>query len=159
LGIWGLYYQFSDKTLFHGSGVGGLKDKYAHFIEGMHSGNLVGALRELVPATWGIGEAGHRILNLLATCCHRSTSKPLDQVTCLASVLHLDVDRVLSIQNWELEHKRMGMFYTLLGDPSPANATMDGIPTNLLFMDGPRLSFSGFSWALSHFFRGSHQAS
>jgi hypothetical protein len=145
-GGWGLNYQFYDKALLHGGEVGGLQETHHSFIAAMYSIDLAEALRDLVPLRIDI--RGHRLVSLLASCCWRTTSKDLDQVTCLASILNLDVGRILSIQNEDSTktldeqttitlHERMRMFYELFGDPSRTDIDdTEGIPIHMLFMDG-----------------------
>lgn len=68
----------------------------------------------------------------------RKTSRPEDEPICLALLLGFAVDEILPIKDQE---RRMKALYSKL----------DRVPPDVLFYSGPKLSFSGFSWAPTSF--------
>lgn len=74
------------------------------------------------------------LISLGDSLLHRTTSKPADETFCLASLLGLDVSRLVS---YETPEKRMQEFLS----------SLQNVPSNILFSDAPKLSTPGFRWS------------
>jgi ankyrin repeat protein len=107
--------------------------------------DLVSAFNEFAPAKFGKFDRHHDLEYLGLSLQYRTTSKKEDEVICLASLLGLDVGKLLQSP----AEQRLRVFYSLLGNK-------EKIPSSILFVDGPRLQSDGYRWAPSSFLTTSH---
>ncbi|KKY24098.1 putative het domain [Phaeomoniella chlamydospora] len=98
----------------------------------MSSEALKVALHNLIDRAWPFGHTSHhrKVITLL---CDRSTSHAADEPSCLATLMNVDVSKILGTP----KESRMRQFYL----------SLDTIPAGLLFLPGPKLDFPGFRWA------------
>ncbi|KAK1962844.1 hypothetical protein LY78DRAFT_660871, partial [Colletotrichum sublineola] len=70
----------------------------------------------------------------------RSTSRPSDETVCIATLLGMDVMRLLEIETESMDQTCEKRMIRLLSD-------LTYIPCSLIFSPGPKLSTPGFRWA------------
>jgi hypothetical protein len=73
---------------------------------------------------------------------NRRTSKSRDETICLATLLHIDPQPLFGLT--ESPDQRMCQFLSMLDSTGDENL---GIPSGMIFLEGPRLERSGFGWA------------
>lgn len=95
--------------------------------------NLALSLQRSIPPFSG-EDTLTELIYLGQSLLFRSTSKPADETFCLASILGLDVGRLIAHSSAE---RRMQEFFSLL----------ETIPSNILFLDAPKLHVDGYRWA------------
>ena len=73
----------------------------------------------------------------------RSVKEPSDEPICIATLLNLDVSRIVAVSTRERDcaEKRMRILWTLI------QHSIIGIPKSVLFYIGRKLSLEGFHWA------------
>ena len=71
---------------------------------------------------------------------HRNTTVASDEAPCIATLMNLDVSKILSLSGED----RMCKVWDLL---AAANGSL--LPCNMIFLDGPKLSRRGYRWAPS----------
>ena len=72
---------------------------------------------------------------------HRNTTVALDEALCIATLMNLDVSKILPLSS---EEERMCKVWDLL-----ASANNGSLPRNMVFLDGVKLDRRGYRWAPS----------
>jgi len=98
----------------------------------MSSETMKSLLHNLIDRAWEFNHISHR-RKVITLLCNRSTSRPADEASCLATLMGVDVTKILDAP----EEFRMQKFYI----------SLDTVPAGLMFLPGPKLAIPGFRWA------------
>jgi hypothetical protein len=111
--------------------------------EGVQEGVLKAYLLEEYLRIRGIGMAmawdmRDKLPVLADSLQYRSTSVPTDEALCIGALLNLDMSIILA----EVPEERMRVVWGLISN----------IPSQIVFLDAPKLTQKGFRWAPASFF-------
>ncbi len=71
---------------------------------------------------------------------YRNTTVPSDEPLCIATLMHLNIDRILPLSGEE----RMTAIWDLIAEKNEG-----GLPCRMVFLEGPKLERKGYHWAPS----------
>lgn len=137
-----LYFRFSDGFITLHNLLQELRSTQDPYSQGAVLGLERHLTFRLVPdwRTWSPkhNSIGARFAQLARALEYRNTSKKVDELMCMASILDLPTNAILEADSSE---DRMIAFYK----------TLRTVPASILFCNGFRISKSPFRWALASF--------